>query len=118
MSSSTERRYDKDAMRRRDRMRRTVDRAKWRFFYETASVLTNYFSLKANRDLEHDRDPRLTHLTLKQYGFWVREFAKAIGGRLEEESTTLEEKCKASEIANQRAWEKLYERWPELRGKV
>lgn len=108
-------------MNRGDHIRRTVARAKWRssrFFGEAFSVLTNYSELKASRDLERDSDPRLTHLTLKQYAFWVRAFADAAGGYLELESSTLEDKCKVSEIAAQRAWKRFYERWPELKGKV
>lgn len=102
-----------------DHIRRIVDRAKWRLwrlFYESASVL--YFPLKASRDLDRDSDPRLTHLTLKQYSFWLRAFAGATADRLEGESSTFEEKCKVSEIAKQKAWQRLYERWPELKGKV
>jgi hypothetical protein len=46
-----------------------------------------------------------------------------MGGRLEamqlgKESGTLEDTCKDIKIAQQRAWERLYERWPELKGKV
>jgi hypothetical protein len=101
--------------------RRTVDRAKWRFWRfidESASVLANYSRLKESRNLDAKEDRRVARLTLKQYGFWVRAFADAIGGRLEEETGTLEEKCKDMDIAKRRAWERLYERWPELRGKV
>lgn len=103
-----------------DRIRRTVDRAKfrsWRFFYESASVLKYYFPLKESRVLDAEEDQKIARLTLKQYAFWGRAFADAIDGRLNEESSTLENKCKPSEIAKQRAWERVYERWPELKGK-
>lgn len=108
-------------MRWRDRIKRTVDRARWRswrFFGEALSVLTTYSPLKASRDEDAKDDPRLAHLTLKQYAVWVRASVDAMGGRLEAQSTTFEEKCKAIEFAKQRAWERLYERWPELKEKV
>lgn len=113
-------------MRWRDRIRRTVDRSKWRswrFFGEALGVLTNYSPLRASRDEDAKGDPRLAHLTLKQYAVWVRASVDAMGGRLEamqlgKESGTLEDTCKDIKIAQQRAWERLYERWPELKGKV
>lgn len=105
----------------RDDIRRTVDRAKWRFwrfFGESSSVLTNYFPLKESRDEDAKDDPRLAHLTLRQYAVWARAWADAAGGRLEAQSTNFGDKLKADAFGKQKAWERLYDRWPELRGKV
>jgi hypothetical protein len=78
--------------------------------------VTTYFKLKESRALDAKQDPRFRRLTLAQYAFWVHAFADTIGTRLVDESTTLEEKVKATDTARQTAWDKLYERWPELRG--
>jgi hypothetical protein len=75
--------------------------------------------LKESRALDEKDDQRIARLTLNQYAFWARAFADTIGSRLERESSgTLEEKCEAIKIAHQRAWERLYERWPQLKGKL
>jgi hypothetical protein len=108
-------------MRWRDRIRRAVDRAKWhswRFFNESANVLIYYFRLEESRGEDAKLDQRVARLTLKQYAFWVRASADAMAGRMEEGSGTLEDKCEVFEIARQRAWERLYERWPQLKGKL
>lgn len=69
------------------------------------------FSVEASRELDRDSDPHNT-----AFGY-VRLPARRLD-RPEGESSTFEEKCKVSEIAKQKAWERLYERWPELKGKV
>ncbi len=83
-----------------------------------AGAPTNFFQLIVSRHLDAKEDRRVARLTLKQYSFWVRAFAGAIGRRFEEESSSLKEKFKTCDIAKQRAWERLCEQWPELRGKV
>ena len=54
-----------------------------------AGAPTNFFQSIVSRHLDAKEDRRVARLTLKQYSFWVRAFAGAIGRRFEEESSSL-----------------------------
>jgi hypothetical protein len=87
-------------------------------FEDAAVKLSDYLLTKASRVLNRKFHRRFARLTLEQCGFFGAAFADALKDPQEKGYTTSKEHDKAIKIAEQTAWERLYERWPELRGKV
>lgn len=85
---------------------------------DAVNKLEYYLLLKVGRVLNRKQNRRVARLTLEQQGFLAGAFADALEGPQEKGYSNSEEHHKAIEIARQISWEKLFERWPELRGKV
>lgn len=89
----------------RERMSRIVARVE-SVLLDADRKLTSTLLLRTGRILTWKLERRLARLTVEQKGFWAGAFADALA-----EGTTVR-------VAEQRAWEKLYENWSDLRNKV
>jgi hypothetical protein len=100
-----------------DSINRKVEKAN-AAFEDAAAKVSDFLLTKASRVLNRKFHRRFARLTLEQCGFFGAAFADALKGAQEKGYSNSDEHDAAIKIAEQTAWEKLYEQWPELRGKV
>jgi hypothetical protein len=67
-----------------------------------------------SRVLTRKLNRRLARLTLEQRGFWSGAFADAMEAPTTKGFSSSAQESMAIQGAEQKAWEKLYKRWPEL----